>query len=105
MKQDKLGEYHDKDCGNQRYPIESFFFVSSINKLKYLLIFLLLFVEIVDVPVGCIYNRCHATCKGYEEIPRDLSAGIDRLYDFFLSSFILLFHREKQILNASSFFS
>ncbi|KAL2727151.1 relaxin receptor 1 isoform X1 [Vespula squamosa] len=49
FKQYKLEEIQDKDC------------------------------ETVDDPVGCIYNQCHATCKGYEEIPRDLSSEIDRL--------------------------
>ncbi|XP_047351478.1 relaxin receptor 1 isoform X3 [Vespa velutina] len=49
LKQDKLGKNQDKDC------------------------------EIVNVPIGCIYNQCHATCKGYKEIPRNLSSGIDQL--------------------------
>ncbi|KAI4501344.1 hypothetical protein M0802_003717 [Mischocyttarus mexicanus] len=49
LKQDKLTEIQDDDC------------------------------EIEDIPEGCIYSQCRVTCKGYEEIPQNLSSKIDRL--------------------------
>lgn len=31
-------------------------------------------LDSTDVPVGCKYVMCRATCQGYSDIPRNLSS-------------------------------
>ncbi|KAI4480633.1 hypothetical protein M0804_010186 [Polistes exclamans] len=77
LKQDKLTEMQNDDCGNQRYFTDN----SNILIIKMIRNFVVdfIFTVIEDIPEGCIYNQCRATCKGYEEIPKNLSSEIDRL--------------------------
>lgn len=39
-------------------------------------------LDATDVPVGCKYVMCRATCQGYSEIPRNLSSQTTSMYEF-----------------------
>lgn len=42
----------------------------------------LFFVDTTDIPVGCKYVKCRATCHDYSEIPRNLSSQTTSMYGF-----------------------